>query len=118
MSDFEETLNKLMSSPEDMAKIAGLASQFIGSREAASEAAASTGENPLASLDPKLIGTLSKLLGEYNGASDKAALIAALEPFIGGEQRGKLAKAAQMARIARVAKAAFNEMGNGGIFGV
>jgi len=133
MADFQEALNKILSSPEDMEKIANLAKSFglgesldsSNSEPAYASAPASnddytpppvkiTQENvqsAIAGLDPNLMGKIIGLMQAYNGKSDKAALIEALSPFLKNEQRGKLARAAEAARLARVAKAAFGDLG-------
>ncbi|MDR3311348.1 MAG: hypothetical protein LBS90_08400 [Oscillospiraceae bacterium] len=122
MPNFEDALNKILSSPEDMAKIAELAKSFsvpqdgaepAAEPESRSEPAAEAGLfGAAAGIDPKLFSAAMTLLGEYNGASDKQTLINALSPYLGEEKRGKLGRAAELAKLARVARRAMREFGN------
>jgi len=132
MTDFQDALSKILSSPEDMVKIASIAKSFglgAGADDGAQATAGRTeheqnGDKPgsvnitpesiqsaVSGLDPGMMGKLMGLVQAYNGKSDKAALIDALSPYLKTEQRGKLARAVEAAKLARVAKAAFGDMG-------
>ncbi|MDR0915702.1 MAG: hypothetical protein LBN02_00700 [Oscillospiraceae bacterium] len=121
MSDFQDALSKILSSPEDMEKIAALASQFSGALggdgETAPERETAHADgsvlNMLSGMDPALLGKLMRLMGAYSGRSDKAALLDAMSPYLRSEQRSKLARATEIAKIARVAKAALGEFSGG-----
>jgi hypothetical protein len=118
VSEFEDTLNKLLSSPEEMEKIAGLAkslSSSVGTEGAGGEASAGAPSSPLAGLDPKLLGMLGRLMGEYkSGAGDNTALLGALRPYLKESQRGKLDRASEISKLARIAKLAMSEFSEGG----
>lgn len=64
------------------------------------------GDNPLSALgsvDPKLIQAAVTLFSEYSAVDDKkAALLAALKPFLKPERQAKMEKAIQLARLSRV----------------
>ncbi|MDR0838205.1 MAG: hypothetical protein LBN99_01025 [Oscillospiraceae bacterium] len=109
MSDFEDTLNKVLSDPEQMAKIAEIAKSFAQPQP---DGEAGSGDaSPLSSLDPKMLGLIGKLMGEYNAGSDKEALLRALTPYLKDSRRGKIERAAEMAKLARLAKLAMTEFG-------
>jgi len=121
MSEFEDKINKILSSPEDMEKIMGMVKSLSGSLPAAG--GASDGGAPdlsslgsvLGGLDPKVIGVVSRLLGEYSSRdNDKTALLSAVKPYLKEDRREKIDKAAEMARLAKIARIAFAEFKGGG----
>jgi len=125
MSEFEDKLNKVLSSPEDMEKIMGLARSLSGSKENSGEQKtddkrSGDGNDPsslissLGKLDPKMLGLVGKLFSEYSGGhDDKAALLAAIRPFVKEDRRGQIDKASEIARLAKLAKIAFSEFSGG-----
>lgn len=62
----------------------------------------------LGNLDPRLIQTALELLSVYNGTDDRrAALLAALKPFLKPERQRRMDRAIQIARLSRVIRVAF-----------
>ncbi len=58
-------------------------------------------------IDPRLIQIALRLYGEYSAQDDeKAALLAALRPFLRPERQEKLKRAEQIARLSRVVRVA------------
>jgi hypothetical protein len=126
MGEFEDKLSKILSSPEDMEKIAGLARSLSGgsdAHEAAAQPEAPTGgardDNPLSGLlgglDPMTLNIAMRLMREYSsGGSDKTALIDALRPYLREDKRAKIDRAAEIAKLARIARVAFAEFSGGG----
>jgi len=119
MVDFESALNDILSSPEQMERIMGLARSLSGG-----ETATPNGENaqkPSASafpfqdpggIDPKMLGILTKIMGEVSSqGGEKAALIAAMKPFLRQDRYESLNKALTITKIARAARTAMTEMG-------
>jgi len=120
MSEFEDKINKILSSPEDMEKIMGMAKSLSGSLPKSDEA--SPGGVPdlsslgsmLGGLDPKVIGVIGRLFGEYSSNdNDKTALLTAVKPYLKEDRRDKIDKAADMARLAKLARIAFSEFKGG-----
>lgn len=119
MTDFENTLNQLLSDPEQMEKLMGVAKAFMNSSDSGSgeseprqpAGAPADIASLLGSLDPKLIGVIGKLMGEYNSGSDKEALLHAISPYLKAERRTQFERATEMAKLARIAKVAMNELG-------
>lgn len=99
MNEIEDMLGKILSDPEEMAKISRLASSVFGGEENAPKAESDMG------------GMLSALMGKAGGGSDKAAFVAALGPYLKPERRRKLEKALKISRIAGIAGLALNEWG-------
>ena len=124
MSELEDKLNQILSSPEDMEKIMGMARSLSGSggiREP--DAPKSCDEKPpdlgalsslLGNIDPKLIQLFSRVMREYSSQeNDKSALLSAIKPYLKEERREKIDKAAEVAKMARLARAALSEFSGG-----
>lgn len=124
MSEFEDKLNKILSSPEEMEKIMNIARSLTSSSGAkpaegsgdASQAAPDLGavSSALNDLDPKIFRFLSRLAIEYTSErNDKAALLNAIKPYLREERHAKIERAAEIAKLARLAKVAFSEFSGG-----
>ena len=120
MSEFEDKLNSILSSPEEMKKIMRIArsiSDSIGSGEQKPASAESNSPSILSSLgdlDPKMLKLMSGLIGEYKSQNDdKTALLKAMKPYLKPERRPALDKAADIVKMAHIAKIALNELGGG-----
>lgn len=120
MGEFEDRLNSILSSPEDMEKILGLARELSGSVGKANErqkekpSSSSSGSTNSAGIDPKLIALFSRIMGEYSSANnDKTALISSIKPYVKEERRNVLDKAVKIARLTHVAKLALSEFSGG-----
>jgi len=58
-------------------------------------------------MDPKVLSIALRVFAEYSAQDDeKAALLAALRPFLRPERREKIEKAASIARLSRVVRVA------------
>ena len=121
MSEFEDKLNKILSSPDDLEKIMGMAKSLTGSlgakdgeEEPKSAPDLSSIGSLLGNIDPKMIGLVTRMMGEYSGKSnDKSALISALKPYLKEDRRQQIDKAAEMAKLARLARLAMSEFSGG-----
>ena len=122
MDNFEDKLNKILSSPEEMGKIMGLARSLSGPSQDGEHTPQPTGgQEPggltsmLGNIDPKVLSLLGRVLGEYSSKdNDKTALISALKPYLKEDRCEKIDRAAQVAKLARLAKSAFSEFSGGG----
>ena len=102
MGELEDMLGKILSDPGEMEKIAGLASKIMGGGDGEG------GEG----MD------MGKMLAMLNGAGsggDKAALVAALGPYLKPERRRKLERALKISTIAGIAGIAMKGMGEGDV---
>ncbi|MBE7017948.1 MAG: hypothetical protein E7420_07350 [Ruminococcaceae bacterium] len=102
MSELEDMMGKILGDPEEMAKISRLASSIFGT-EQDNKAGDDMG------------GLFSALMGKAGSGGDKAALVAALAPYLKPERRRKLEKALKISRIAGIAGIALNEWGEGDV---
>lgn len=125
MSELEDKLNKILSSPADMEKIMGIARSLSGSlgSQASSEDSAEGAKaapdlsaitSSLKDIDPKIFRLMTRLVGEYtSGKNDKAALLNAIKPYLKEDRRAKVDKAAEIAKLAKLAKVALAEFTGG-----
>ena len=123
MSDFEDKLNNILSSPETMAQVAALAQQLTGGGEPASAppppppAGDSPGApdlgNLLGGLDPSMVGRLLPLLQEWNSPlnDQRAALLHALRPFLKPERQEKVDQALRVAHLIHMGKKFLGQLG-------
>ena len=118
MSEFEDRLNKILSSPEDMEKILGVARSLSGSKEGPQKPGEERRDgvdfdslaSSIGKLDPKMLGLVGRLFNEYSGGhNDKAALIDAIKPFVKEDRREQIDRASEIAKLAKIAKIAFSE---------
>ena len=120
MGELEDKLNSILSSPEEMEKIMGIArSLSMGSSEEQNKKGKSTEPDKSVSdmfggLDPKMLVRMSRLFGEYSHSSnDKSAILRSVMPYLKPERNRQLNQAAEMAKLARIAKIAFSEFSGG-----
>jgi hypothetical protein len=125
MSELEDKLNKILSSPAEMEKIMGLARSLSGSMGGAApsdqhtqpaEAAPdlSSISSALGNLDPKLMRIAGRLVSEYSSnKNDKTELLNAIKPYLKEDRRAKIDRATEIAKLARLAKIAFSEFSGG-----
>lgn len=132
MSDFEDKLNAILSNPEAMAQVMGLAQSLSGSgafgggqekKEQEPKVQSGNGENPLggmgnigdlfSQIDPKMIERLLPLVGELShGENDeRLQLLYALRPFLKPERRDKVERAVKAAKLIRIGKKFLTSMG-------
>ncbi|MDR1589663.1 MAG: hypothetical protein LBS51_05665 [Oscillospiraceae bacterium] len=143
MDGFEDKLRELLSSPEDMEKLAAMAKSIAeglaaptaaGSGEApglgpedggdggdggaAVDAPARAGAGAAPAVDPAIFGVIARVMGAYSsgaGAGDKTALLGAIRPYLKSDRREYMDKAAEMVKLTRIARAAFNEFSGGDV---
>lgn len=111
MSEFDDKLNSILSSPKDMEKIMELAKQLSGGGPE-EEQKPKGGPGGLGDFDPKLIGLVQRVMGEYTSAqNDKKKLMESLKPYVKEERRGDIDRAVKIAKLYHAAKIAFSEFG-------
>ena len=117
MGEFEDKLNSILSSPEDMKKIMNLAQSLSGSGGENKETCSSGGlsATSLEGLDPKMLSMISGILKKVGSEKDdKKELVHALKPYLKKERSEALDRAVRYAKIARIARTVFSEMGDKG----
>lgn len=106
MSEFEDMLGKILGDPGEMEKIANLASELLGNGNGGEEKSQD---------GPDISKMIGKLMGGQSAGGDKAALVAALGPYLKPERRRKLEKALKISRLAGIAEIAMSGMGEGDV---
>ena len=119
MGELEDKLNSILSSPEEMEKIMGIARSLSqsGFNEDNSKKNKQEKQNQndfFGGLDPKMLSMMTRLMGGFNNSSnDKSKLIDTIKPYLKQERRQKLDEAANLAKMAKMAKLAFSEFSGG-----
>ncbi len=103
MSEFEDKLHAILSDPEEMERIASLASELMGGAGGAEQSAPAGGESDL-------LRRLGSVLGGA-GEGEKAALIGALSPYLRPERLSRLRRAMRLASAMRMAGGMLREEG-------
>lgn len=131
MSEFEDKLNAILSNPEAMAQVMGLAQSLSGSgafgdgqpQESASaqkdnhtdNAGSSFGNlgDLFSQIDPKMIERLLPLIGELSRSDndERMQLLYALRPFLKAERRDKVERAVKAAKLIHIGKKFLSSMG-------
>ena len=118
MGEFEDIINSLLSSPEEMSKIMQMAKMFVPEGdESKAVREQSRGTEYVKAADSKegLFGGAADLLGRVLNSGVKKdrrhALLAAMMPYLAGERQKKLERAMQLAQIASMAGMFFAEGG-------
>ena len=110
MGELEERLDAVLSDPEQMSRIAQMASRLMGS--IAPEAGQEAPATPAApGLDPSMLAMIGRLGGKIKGNQGKEQLIRGLSPYLSAARRERLERALRMAAAATLAGAALEEMG-------
>ena len=128
MSEFEDKLNAILSNPEAMAQVMGLAQSLSGSGAFGGEqrhdgsksdptdnVGSSFGSlgDLFAQIDPKMIERLLPLISELShGENDeRMQLLYALRPFLKEERRDKIERAVKAAKLIQIGKKFLSSMG-------
>lgn len=132
MSEFEDKLNAILSNPEAMAQVMGLAQSLNGSGAfgelqknektqaeeppAGGNTAGGIGDlgDLFSRIDPKMIERMLPLIGELSGGEkdERMQLLYALRPFLKPERRDKVERAVQAAKMIRIGKKLLSSMGD------
>ena len=115
MDGFEEKLNSILSSPEDMKKIMELAKNLSGGNKSADppKGGKSAPSSPLPDLDPRLIQLLLRVKKGMSEDDGKTKLLCCLKPYLREDRREKVDRAIRIARAAEIARRALGELGGG-----
>ena len=126
MSEFEDKLNAILSNPEAMAQVMGLAQSLSGSGAfgstqeekkppAGTQASSAVGGigDLFSQIDPKMLERLLPLLGELGSGNndERMQLLYALRPFLKPERQDKVERAARAAKLIHLGKKLLSSMG-------
>lgn len=128
MSEFDEKLNEILSSPDAMSRIMSIANSLssgtaqqpenpappqpdqpspAGTDLGALTSLLGGGDSLLSGADPGMLGAAMELLQEYRREDDeKAALLTALRPFLREERGARIDRVIQMTKLSRVVRLA------------
>ena len=109
MAELEDRLNAVLSDPEQMGRIAQMASRLMGSISTP----APEPQNQSSGMDPALMGMVGRIMGGLRNNGSKQQLIQGLSPYLAPKRQQRLEKALRLATAAKLAGAAFAEMGGG-----
>lgn len=102
MDSLEQMLQGVLSDPEAIQKIMGLAQSLGQDQKAPDPASPPPVDAP--DLDPAALSKISGLLGKAQIGDQEQALLSALSPYIKGTRIQKLRRAMEAARMAELAK--------------
>lgn len=118
MSEFDDKLSSILSSPQDMEKIMSLAKELSGSLggggepEAPAQPVKKAEASPFDDFDPRLFDIVRRVMGEYSSRqNDKKALVESLKPYVREERRSDLDRAVKIAKLYHAAKIVLKEFG-------
>ena len=122
MSEFEDKLNSILSSPEQMNKIADMAKSLMGgekSSEKQTEADKPQNNKNSGGIfstdnisDAESISKIGRIIREVRSEDDdKTALLKAMEPYLSDKRRIRVEKGIKIARLAKIAKLALGDIG-------
>lgn len=125
MSDIEDAVKGLLSSPEGMSNIMSLIGSLKGaSSNESSESSVSMQEagaqqspidlSAFKGIDPKIISSAMKILGDYSADDDRIKLLLALKPHLNQERSERIDKATKIMRITKSIHSAMDVFGGGG----
>ena len=116
MSELEDKLNGLLSSPEKMAQIMQLAQSFSAAGTGTAQSSADSRNNISAGdIDPRLMQMLTRLLKDMSSPDKNTELISAVQPYLRSDRREKVEKALKLAKLMKLAGKAFSEIGGSGL---
>ena len=116
MSELEDRINSLLSSPEDMAQMMQIAKSIMPEEKpepednGASDILGVLGGLTGGGMSSGLMSVFGNLIGG-DEKNDKRTLLAAMTPYLGEKRRGKMEKAMQIAKLASVAGSLFSDWG-------
>lgn len=124
MSELEDRINSILSSPEEMEKLTKMAQSLMAGgsegsviQESPGSERAAAPENPLGELgiDPGALASIGRIMSASGAAGgSNHTLLEAMKPYLSEKRRDKLARAMQLAKMAKLAGAAFSEYGGTG----
>lgn len=102
MAELEDRLNAVLNDPQQMEKIAQMASRLMGS--------IAPEEKSAPGADPKLMGLVGRIAASLNGGG-KGKLMAGLGPYLAEGRRARLEKALRLGAAANLAVEFMGELG-------
>jgi len=112
MGELEEKLGSILSNPQMMQQIAGMAQMLSGSQSSTEKnTTADVPPTQTPSIDPGLLQVISGIAEKSGTDSNQQTLLNALHPYLSHEKLHKLEKAMGAARMAGAASLFLNKGG-------
>ena len=111
MSELEDRLNALLSNPEDMGRIAQMASRLMGQIAPNDPPPGEEKAPPGGGDTAGVMGAVSRIMRGLGDNGGKKQLLSGLSPYLAEKRRRRLEKALKIAAAARLAGVAFSEFG-------
>lgn len=115
MDDLGERLNEILSDPQLMERISGLAGSLFGGEsrpEPQKEKHAAPPDD--LGLDPALLARVAGIMRSQGEKREERALLDAMRPYLSPRRREKMDRAVRLARIASIASVALGALGKEG----
>ncbi len=109
VAELEDMINSVLSDPEQMNKIMGMAQSLMGGESQSQPREENRGV--MDGLDPKMLSKLRQLMGGAQRPGESEALLRAMQPYLSEKRRVKMDKALKLARFAKLAGFAMEELG-------
>ena len=110
MAELEDMINSVLSDPEQMSKIMGMAQSLMGGEAPSAPKEPDLG-GIMDGIDPKMLGRIQTLMGAGQKPAESEALLRAMQPYLSEKRRAKMDKALKLARLAKLAGFAMGELG-------
>jgi len=109
MENLEEKIGSLLSNPGSLEKIMDMARSISGASDTPAAApepppAASSLFSGLGSMDPAMLGIISRFMSEYGREDERYRLLHDLKPHLRQEKQEFIDQAIQFAKFSRIAK--------------
>ena len=127
MSELDEKLSSLLSSPEAMEQVMNIVKTLSASSAVSNDASpastpepqpASNRETPasalLSRIDPRLISSAMSAFGEYSKDDDGVKLIKSLKSHLDGEHSSRIDRAVEALRLSRSVRSVLHSIKGGG----
>lgn len=103
MDDLNEKIERLLSSPDSMAKIQSMmAALGGGDGQPTVDAPPPPSASPTGMPDLTMIAKLAPLMGAFSQESDDTRLLQALRPYLHGERAGRLDESVKLLRLTKL----------------
>ena len=116
MSELENVIGSIMSSPEALGQVMDIVKMFGGDEKKTEKVDADTERQPESSLgldglgvgfDPELLSNIMGLLNEYNADDRRIRLLGAIRPYLKDEDSFHIDRAIHIVKLSHVARGIF-----------
>ena len=102
MDDLNEKIERLLSSPDSMAKIQSMMAALGGGDNPPAAPVSSSPPPSTGMPDLAMLEKLAPLMGAFSQESDDTRLLQALRPYLHGERAGRLDESVKLLRLTKL----------------